>query len=94
MKLDRQPYTLIYMNEAKSRRKRPADVIGNAVFVMKIATGELEDLPAPSEKDPIAVELGRRGGKKGGRARMDGLSQDERKALALKAAKARWAKKN
>jgi len=42
------------------------------------------------EKNPAAVALGRRGGLKGGRARMDSLSADERKALAVKAATARW----
>jgi hypothetical protein len=41
-------------------------------------------------KDPLAVALGRRGGLKGGRARMDSLSADERRKLAAKAAKARW----
>jgi hypothetical protein len=44
------------------------------------------------EKNPAAVELGRRGGLKGGRARMDSLSPQERRKLAEKAAKARWGK--
>lgn len=41
-------------------------------------------------KNPAAVALGRQGGLKGGRARMDSLSPAERKKLALKAAQARW----
>lgn len=41
-------------------------------------------------KNPAAVALGRKGGLKGGRARMDSLSPEERRKLALKAAKARW----
>ena len=36
--------------------------------------------------------LGEKGGKKGGRTRMASLSPIQRKALAKKAAKARWSK--
>jgi hypothetical protein len=43
--------------------KRPADVIGNAVHVMRIATGEIED----TEANP-ATEFARQGGLKGGAA--------------------------
>jgi 5-methyltetrahydrofolate--homocysteine methyltransferase len=42
------------------------------------------------DKDPLAVELGRRGGLKGGKARADRLSPEQRQALARKAAEARW----
>jgi hypothetical protein len=44
-------------------------------------------------KDPLAVELGRRGGLKGGKARSASLSPARRRAIARKGAKARWAKK-
>lgn len=40
-----------------------------------------------------AKELGRRGGLKGGKARAEKLSPEERKLIAQKAAKARWDKK-
>lgn len=43
-------------------------------------------------KNPAAVALGKLGGKKGGRARADKLSPEERKTIAQNAAKARWAK--
>jgi len=69
--------------------RRPADVIGNAVHVMRIATGQIEDdIPtAESEgKDPAAVALGRRGGQ----ARAEGLSKKRRKEIARKAAQSRW----
>lgn len=47
--------------------KRPADVIGAAVMVAKIATGEVEDdKPADDGKDPHAKALGAKGGGKGG----------------------------
>src|SRR5467141_5185307 len=70
--------------------RRPADVIGNAVKVMRIATGEEpEDYgrsPESEGKDPAAVALGRKGGK----ARAAGMSARQRKEIAKKAAKARW----
>ena len=69
--------------------KRPGDVIGNAVHVMRVATGEIEEkITAP---DP-AKEYMRRGGLKGGKARAAKLSATKRKAIAKKAARARWAK--
>ena len=44
-------------------------------------------------KDPLAVALGRRGGLKGGKARAEKLTPDERRKSAMKAAKARWERK-
>jgi hypothetical protein len=46
----------------------------------------------PDGKDPLAVALGRRGGLKGGRARVDGMTKEELRASAIKAAQARWTK--
>jgi hypothetical protein len=43
-------------------------------------------------KNPAAVELGRLGGKKGGKARAAKLTPEERSAIARKAAKARWSR--
>lgn len=43
-------------------------------------------------KNPVAVALGLRGGSKGGKARAEQLSSKRRKAIAQKAAKARWSK--
>jgi hypothetical protein len=69
--------------------KRPADVVGNAVHVMRIATGELtETLPDDDGKDRAAQELGRKGGK----ARAESLSKKRRAAIAKKAAETRWGK--
>lgn len=69
--------------------KRPADVIGNAVRVMKIATGELEEpLKEEDGKSKAAVELGRIGGK----ARAKSLSTRRRREIATRAAKARWSR--
>ncbi len=69
--------------------KRPADVIGAAVMVGRIATGEIEEGTPPDDgKDPAAVSLGRKGGK----ARAQGLSAKRRKDIAKKAAAKRWQK--
>lgn len=65
--------------------KRPADVIGNAVLVARIATGEVEDTPG---KAPNRAK----GGQIGGRARAQRLSSEQRKAIAKKAASKRWGK--
>jgi hypothetical protein len=74
-----------------ARKKRPADVVGNAVHVMRIATKQMspDDEPAPL-KNPAAVELGRKGGLKGGKARAKALSKAERKRIAVNAANTRW----
>jgi hypothetical protein len=47
---------------------------------------------AKKTKNPHAVALGRRGGKKGGKARWEGVSAEERRTIAQKAARARWGK--
>jgi len=43
-------------------------------------------------KNPAAVELGRRGGLKGGKARMASLTHEQRRQLGLKGARSRWGK--
>jgi hypothetical protein len=68
--------------------KRPADVIGAAVMVGKIATGEIDDLTTDDGKNAAAVALGRMGGK----ARAEGMTAKRRKEIAAKAADARWKK--
>jgi hypothetical protein len=67
--------------------KRPADVIGNAVKVMRIATGEeTEGLPDPGK------DYARKGGLKGGNARTRALTPKQRSEIAKTAADARWKK--
>jgi hypothetical protein len=51
-----------------------------------------ESKPDQPTKNPAAVELGRRGGLKGGKARAAKLTAKERKEIAKKAAAARWKK--
>jgi hypothetical protein len=65
--------------------KRPADVIGNAVKVMRIAPGEeTEELPDSTKS--AAVELGSLGGK----ARAAKMTPERRREIAKKAATKRW----
>ena len=47
----------------------------------------------PKEKNPAAVALGRLGGLKGGKARAEKLTPEQRKEISKKAANARWGKK-
>ena len=67
--------------------KRPADlVIGAAIMVGKIATGEVEDKMTDDGKNQAAVALGRMGGQ----ARAEGMTAKRRKEIAKKAAASRW----
>jgi len=67
--------------------KRPADVIGAAIMVAKLATGEIEESPPKDDgKDPAAKALGA----KGGRARAETMSPERRAEIAKAAAKKRW----
>jgi len=75
------------MPKGPKGQKRPADVISNAVMVMKIATGEIEESTQTNDgKNKAAVELGR----KGGTARAKNLSARRRREIAKRAAGARW----
>ena len=65
--------------------KRPADVIGNAVKVMRIATGdEFETFGATPKRA--------KGGLKGGKARAKALTPQQKSEIAIAAANARWKK--
>jgi hypothetical protein len=66
--------------------KRPGDVIGAAVMVGRIATGEIDDLTTDDGKNAAAVALGRMGGK----ARAAGMTAKKRSEIAKKAAEKRW----
>lgn len=69
-------------------QKRPADVIGNAVKVMRIATGEEAEEFEKDGKDPAAKALGAKGGKK----RAENMTPERRAEIARKAAAKRWGK--
>lgn len=76
------------MPKGPKGEKRPGDVIGAAVMVAKIATGEIDDSEPDDGKDPNAKALG----KKGGTARAAKLTPEQRAEIARKAAAKRWGK--
>jgi hypothetical protein len=73
------------MTTKRKPSKRPADVVSNAVHVMRVLTGETDDVQ-PVEKNKAAQELGQRGGV----ARSKSVSARRRSEIARKAAKTRW----
>jgi hypothetical protein len=75
-------------------RKRPRDPNQLARLITDIATGEVEDRAPDDGKNAAAVELGRKGGLKGGEARAAKMSAEERKEAAKRAAEARWGKRD
>ena len=75
------------MPRGPSGQKRPGDVIGTAIKVAKIATGEVEDESSRGKEYAI------KGGKKGGTARAQRLCAEERSTIARDAARARWDKR-
>jgi hypothetical protein len=75
--------------EAPKGEKRPADAIGNAVMIGRIATGEIDETATTDDgKNAAAVALGRMGGK----ARAAGMTAKKRSEIAKKAAATRWSK--
>ena len=75
------------MPKGPKGQKRPADVISNAVHVMRIATGEIDETVMEDGKNAAAVALGR----KGGLARAKAVGKAKRVEISRNAAKARWA---
>jgi hypothetical protein len=87
------------MPKRSSKKSKPRDISQLARAIVEEATGEsLIGQPSPKDphqkptrqKHPGAVALGKLGGKKGGPARAKKLSAEQRKAIAQKAARARW----
>lgn len=76
------------MPKGPKGQKRPADVIGAAVKIAQIATGEIEDELTDDGKNKAAQALGRMGGT----ARAKSMSAKQRSEIAKKAAAARWSK--
>lgn len=78
------------MPKGPKGEKRKADVIGNAVHIMRIATGEVDDATPDDGKDKAAQAMGR----KGGAARAASMTPKQRAEIAKKAARLRWAAKS
>jgi len=76
----------------KRSSKRPRDLNALASEIVREATGDERPKSQESEKNPAAVELGRRGGLKGGKVAAAKLTPEERSERARRMVAARWAK--
>jgi hypothetical protein len=75
------------------RSSKPTDINKRAAAIVAQSIDPDDQGDDPYEgKNPAAVELGRLGGMKGGKARAAKLTAEERSAIARNAAKARWRK--
>ena len=73
--------------------KRPRDANQLAKSIVDIATGEAEEeTPIDEGKDPATVAFDHKGGLKGGKARAEKLTPEQRSEIARKASNARWKK--
>jgi len=75
----------------RSSKHRPADLNRLAASIVNEATDvSPTEQTVDDGKDPAAVALGRKGGLKGGRARAEKLTPEQRSGIAKAAAQARW----
>ena len=74
------------MPKGPNGEKRPADAVGLAVLIGRIATGEERDVVPDDGKDKAAQAMG----KKGGAARASSMTPERRSEIAKKAAAKRW----
>jgi hypothetical protein len=74
------------MGKAPDKRPRDPNQLGR--LMVDIMSGEVPDTVSPEKKNPTAK--GRSGGLVGGKSRAEKLSPKERKAIAERAARARW----
>jgi hypothetical protein len=86
------------MPKRLSKGKRPTDVNRLAHQLVRESTEPREEQEMPDQKPTraeisrIMAAMGRKGGKKSAKARMEKITPHERSRIALKAAQARWAK--
>ncbi|MDX2151917.1 MAG: hypothetical protein SFV54_14355 [Bryobacteraceae bacterium] len=77
-------------NESPNRGKGHKDLNETAFDIVQKATGERPILTPEGQKNPAAVTLGRLGGLKGGKARAQKLTPEQRAEIAKRAAEKRW----
>lgn len=82
----------------QKRNRMPRDVNQMAKLTVEMSAQALEGPPNPTpenltkfEISRVMSEMGRKGGKIGGKRRLETLSQERRQEIALNAARARWA---
>ena len=82
------------MPKRLSKEKRPTDVNRLMHQLGRESTRERDEVPKPtrSEISRVMAAMGRKGGKKSAKARMRKIAPEARSEIALRAARARWAK--
>ena len=81
-----------YTTLTMPKRSSKLDMNQLAKRIVDEATGEAEKTLPPPKKNQAAVELGRIGGKKGGKSRAESLTPEQRSEIARNAAQKRWEK--
>jgi len=78
-----------------SKDARPRDINQAAYQQVQLSTAEPEaqQKTTRSEISRIMSEMGRKGGKIGGKRRLQTMTAEDRVRVAVKAAKARWSKR-
>jgi ribosomal 50S subunit-associated protein YjgA (DUF615 family) len=76
----------------RDKKKRPPDVNQLAHQLVGLSTAETPAMPIPFGLSEYMSEIGRKGGRIGGKRRLETMTKTERKKLAAKAARARWKK--
>lgn len=79
---------------AKKTKREPKDINELAFSIVESLTSEDQPIPEELMDDSDTVESGRRGGLKGGKARAEKLTSEQRRAIAKKAAAGRWKKED
>lgn len=74
----------------RSSNKAPYDLNKLAAFIVEETTNDETRGDEVDTRNPAAVALGRLGGLKGGKARANALTPEQRSEIAKKAAAARW----
>lgn len=80
----------MYAGNVLKRSRKPRDLTALAAAVVTQRTDEATEPDPYAGKNPAAVELGRLGGKKGGKIRAANLSAAKRSEIARHAARIRW----
>ena len=84
------------MPKRNKHDRRPKDVNQLAHRLVELSTAETDgDIQAPTKAQVsiLMASLGRKGGKIGGKRRLETMTSEERKKVARKAARARWGEK-
>jgi hypothetical protein len=77
----------------RSSKQKDSQDLARSILDQVVPDAEPTIAPAEEakpEKNPAAVALGRLGGKKGGKARAEKLTAEQRRTIAQKAAQTRW----